>query len=76
MNESNFRFAYPDHLYALIGVGVCIVVYVLYRFIEKRKVKQLADNDLLSVPIQKHIQSLILNGISYTHEVISVCYVG
>ena len=49
MNESNFRFAHPDHLYALIGVGVCIVVYVLYRIIEKRKLKQLADNDLLSV---------------------------
>lgn len=49
MNESNFRFAYPDHLYALIGVGVCIVVYILYRIIEKRKLKQLADKELLSV---------------------------
>ena len=49
MNESNFRFAHSDHLYALIGVGVCIVVYVLYRIIEKRKLKLLADNDLLSV---------------------------
>ena len=49
MNESNFRFAYPDHLYALIGVGVCIVVYVLYRIIEQRKLKQLADKELLSI---------------------------
>ena len=49
MNESNFRFAYPDHLYALIGVGVCIVVYVLYRIIEQRKLKQLADKKLLSI---------------------------
>ena len=49
MNESNFRFAYPDHLYALIGVGVCIVVYILYRIIEKQKLKQLVDNELLSV---------------------------
>lgn len=65
MNESNFRFAYPDHLYALIGVGVCIVVYVLYRIIEQRKLKQLADKELLSIIVpdysafRKHLKFVL-----------------
>ena len=66
MNESNFRFAYPDHLYALIGVGICIVIFVLYRIITNRKLKQLADNNLLSVilpdysPFRKNLKFILL----------------
>lgn len=51
MNDSNFRFAYPDHLYALIGVGICIIVFIVYRYIEKRRLAQVADKDLLPIII-------------------------
>ena len=53
------------HLYALIGVGVCIVVYVLYRIIEQRKLKQLADKELLSIIVpdysafRKHLKFVL-----------------
>ncbi len=66
MNESNFRFAYPDHLYALIGVGVCIVIFVLYKLFTKRKLEQLADKELLSViipdysPFRKNLKFILL----------------
>lgn len=51
MNDSNFRFAYPDHLYALIGVGICIIVFIVYRYIEKRRLAQVADKELLPIII-------------------------
>lgn len=49
MNENNFRFAYPDHLYALIGVFVCICIYILYRIINRKKLNKLADKELLPI---------------------------
>ena len=65
MNENNFRFAYPDHLYALIGVGLCIVIFVLYKFITARKLKQLADRDFLPIllpdysPFRKNLKFIL-----------------
>ncbi len=65
MNENNFRFAYPDHLYALIGVGICIAIFVLYKFITARKLKQLADRNLLPIlipdysPFRKNLKFLL-----------------
>ena len=66
MNESNFRFAYPNHLYALIGVAVCIVIFVLYRIYTKRQLNKLADKELLSVilpdysPFRKNLKFILL----------------
>lgn len=51
LNESTFRFAYPEHLYALIGVGIAIIIFIVCKILEKRKLQKFADKEMLSILI-------------------------
>jgi len=51
MNEAVFRFAFPEHLYALIGVGIFIVVWIVLYFVERKRLSAFADKERLSVLI-------------------------
>ncbi|MCQ2608251.1 MAG: VWA domain-containing protein [Bacteroidales bacterium] len=51
MNEAVFRFAFPEHLYALLGVGIFIVVWIVLYFVERKRLSAFADKDKLTVLI-------------------------
>lgn len=49
MNETNFRFANPDYLYALAGIVLFIAIFVWNRFVRAKKLRTLADANLVDV---------------------------
>ncbi|HPM12633.1 MAG TPA: VWA domain-containing protein [Bacteroidales bacterium] len=70
MNETNFRFANPEYLYALAGILVFVGACMWFRYIRAKKRKALADAHLLPVvlpdfsPIRFTIKCMLI-GIAY-----------
>ena len=42
-----FRFAQPDYLWLLLSVPFAIIVYVLYRRAQKRRLARFGDPDVI-----------------------------
>ncbi|HON52369.1 MAG TPA: VWA domain-containing protein [Bacteroidales bacterium] len=77
MNETNFRFANPEYLYALTGVFIFVFLFVWYRYVRTKKIANLADSHLIDyvIPLQSPIRitiKFILFSLAYICIIIAL----
>lgn len=77
MDETNFRFANPDYLYALAGIVMLIALFIWFWHIRSKRLRALADSHLLTVVIpnnspQRYIWKCILYCMAYSCIVIAL----
>lgn len=77
MTETNFRFANPEYLYALLGLVVFVLVYVYQHWRSKKKLAQFADKTMLFTlvpdysPLRQRIKFTLL-ALAYAFLVLAI----
>lgn len=70
IQAANFRFAHIEYFHALWAIAVFIIVFILYKIIQQKKIKLVADSNLLTTIIpdfssQRTVYKFILFSLAY-----------